>query len=363
MKNEFPPPSLVTVARTLGSHVLSLLLPGTTLAFLATGPHPWYGALPFFGVVVVAVMIDQRSPADRRPPAAGLPALPFDALLGLLAAGSFANVYLTGRLVAEAGLLSADALVAVLLVGVNTAYSSIVVAHELIHRPSRAAQLLGRALMVTALYEHFTTEHVRGHHARIGTDDDPATARFGEAFGPFLARTIPAQWRSAWTIEQKRLGHEGVAWYDPRTLENRVAQGLLVEAALVAALAVAFGPAAAIVFALQAAVSVLLLEAVNYFEHWGLRRVGRRVRPVDSWDTDSWFTLHALVGLSRHADHHAYAARPYQELRLWDESPKLPRGYLGMVVLVLFRNDECRALLTAELERVRLGPFAEAQAA
>ena len=103
-----------------------------------------------------------------------------------------------------------------------------------------------------------------------------------------------------------------------------------------------------------------LLEAVNYFEHWGLARTTRRVRTIDSWDTDSWFTLYTLVGLSRHADHHAYASRPYQQLRYFDESPKLPYGYFGTVVLALFTKRRLRHLLTAELERRRLGPFAAA---
>jgi alkane 1-monooxygenase len=99
---------------------------------------------------------------------------------------------------------------------------------------------------------------------------------------------------------------------------------------------------------------------VNYFEHYGLRRAGRKVRPVDSWDSDSRFTLFALVGLSRHADHHAYASRPFQALRTWEESPKLPYGYLAMVALVLLDNARMQELMHAELRRTKLGPFAEA---
>jgi alkane 1-monooxygenase len=83
------------------------------------------------------------------------------------------------------------------------------------------------------------------------------------------------------------------------------------------------------------------------------------VEPVDSWDTESWFTLYTLVGLSRHADHHAFAARPYPQLRHWQESPKLPSGYFGMVPLVLARNRRFQRLMTAELRRRKLGPFAE----
>jgi alkane 1-monooxygenase len=149
-------------------------------------------------------------------------------------------------------------------------------------------------------------------------------------------------------------------WYDPRLLRSAVVHGVLAELAIAGALLALLGPAAAAFFLAQAYVAVRLLEIVNYFEHYGLRRAGRKVRPVDSWDSDSRFTLFALVGLSRHADHHAYAARPFQALRTWDESPKLPYGYLAMVALVLLDNARMQELMRAELQRRKLGPFAEA---
>jgi alkane 1-monooxygenase len=108
---------------------------------------------------------------------------------------------------------------------------------------------------------------------------------------------------------------------------------------------------------------VLALEAVNYFEHWGLSRTSRRVRPNDSWDTESRFTLYTLIGLSRHADHHAYASRPYQQLRHWEQSPKLPYGYFGMVLMVWARNDLVQRMLAHELRSRSLGPFAPAASA
>ncbi len=61
---------------------------------------------------------------------------------------------------------------------------------------------------------------------------------------------------------------------------------------------------------------------------------------------------------SCHADHHAYASRPYQQLRLFDDSPKLPYGYFGSAVMSMFMNARFRGLLEAELRRRRLGPFA-----
>jgi alkane 1-monooxygenase len=181
----------------------------------------------------------------------------------------------------------------------------------------------------------------------------------GESFNRFYVRTVPAQFKSAWRLETTRLGNPDMKWYDPRILRSRVLHGLLVEAGLLAGIGFGFGSAALVVFILQAWWATRALEVVNYFEHWGLARSGGRVEPVHSWDTHSRFTYYALTGLSRHADHHAFASRPYQKLRVWDESPKLPAGYLAMFPLVLSRNKRYQRLVTAELRRRKLGPFAE----
>jgi alkane 1-monooxygenase len=139
-----------------------------------------------------------------------------------------------------------------------------------------------------------------------------------------------------------------------------VLHGLVAEWGAALAVLALLGPGAFAAYVLQAVVAVRLLEAVNYLEHWGITRRGNRPSTVDSWDTDSRFTLYALVGLSRHADHHAHAWKPYQQLEHVRESPKLPYGYFGTVWMVLFADDRFRAYATEELRRRRLGPFATA---
>jgi len=344
-------------------HLLCFVLPLATLAFTLTGPHSWWVALLFLLPLLGSVVADVWSPNEQRQPTPDLAKWPFDAVLYVLVALQLANIVLTARLISMSGLFSVDALVAILLVGINSGYSAIVVAHELIHRPEPHMQLLGRLLLCTTMYEHFSTEHVRGHHKRLGTPDDPATARFGETFWDFWRRTIPAQFRSAWRLESKRLGNAEMKLLDRRMMRHRVLQGVIAESTLALALFAVFGAAAFLIHLLQARQAVMALEAVNYFEHWGIERLPGRVQPVDSWDTESWFSLYTLVGLTRHADHHAYASRPYQQLRHFDESPKLPTGYFGMVTLVLLNNPRARRLLSRELERRKLGPFRESLAA
>jgi len=364
-KLEEPTPvaGLVDTARVWALHLLCFVLPVASCAFLLTGRHSWYASLPWLLVLIGSIALDMRSPREHRQPLVTIPGWPFDGILYALFALQLANVALLVRMVGVHGFFTTDTLVGFLLVGVNSGYSGFVVAHELIHRSSWTMQQLGRLMLVSNLYEHFYTEHVRGHHSRVGTAEDPATAHFGEGSTEFFFRTVPAQFRSAWRIEMKRLGDADMLWSDPRMLQSRVVQGLALEWGIALAIFATFGIGAFAIFVLQAVLAIRLLEAVNYFEHWGLERTTRRVRTIDSWDTDSWFTLYTLVGLSRHADHHAYASRPFQQLRYFEESPKLPYGYFGTTLLTLFARKRIRRLLTQELERRELGPFAREVAA
>jgi len=349
--------------RTWSLHLLCLVLPITTLVFGLTAPHPWWAALAFFAVVVISVMADNRAAAETRQPDSALPGWPFDGVLYGLFAIQLVNVWLLVSMVATHGFWRMDTLVGWQLLGITSGYSGIVVAHEMMHRNDRVMKLCSRILMGLVLYEHFFTEHLRGHHVRVGTPEDPATARFGEHYQAFFRRTVPAQLRSAWRLEARRLGDEDMPWNDPRLLGSRVLHGLVLEWGVALAVWVFLGLGAFVFYVAQAFVAVRLLECVNFFEHWGLAREEARIRPVDSWDTSSWFTLYTLVGLSRHADHHAWAARPYPQLRHWDESPKLPRGYFGMVLLAFVRPGRFQKLMTEELERRRLGPFSPGAAA
>lgn len=343
-----------TALKRYALHSMAFAMPLYTLVWGLTGPHAWAGLwlLP----LVAAIGLDFWARPERTQPQE-VPSWPFDAALYGLSLLQVVNVALLMRVVAQTGLWHGDVPVGVILVGASSGYSAIVVAHELIHRPQARFRQLGRLLLCTVMYEHFATEHVRGHHKRIGTPDDPATARHGERLGPFLLRTVPGQFRSAWRLETKRLGDVEMSLFDARQRNNRVLQGLIAEWAVAVGLLAAFGAVVFAAYLLQAAVAVLLLEAVNYIEHWGLQRVAKRVTTIDSWDSEGWFTYYTLVGLSRHADHHAHAARPYQDLRWFDESPKMPWGYWATAVTAIFANGVVIERYEQELRRRELGPY------
>ena len=351
-------------------HLWAFVLPLITLTYWLTGPHAWWSSILWTMPVWTLVWIDNHAPNDARQPREDIPSWPFDMQVYLLVGLQVLNHVLLGwaasrlDLSTTAGKLDAAAafIPIMVLTGVNAGYSGIVVAHELVHRRNPIEFLMGRILLMGVLYEHFATEHVRGHHPRIGTRKDPATARFGETHKDFMRRTVPAQFRSAWRLEKVRLGDPNMRWYDPRMVRHRVLQGVIAELAVLAAFFVFFGWLAAVMFFVQARSAVLMLETVNYIEHWGLTRQGKKVESIDSWDTANWFTLYTLVGLSRHADHHAQASRPYQKLRHFEETAKMPLGYYGTLLMALFRNERYMVLATAELKRKQLGPYWDPEA-
>jgi alkane 1-monooxygenase len=360
-------PAEPTLSATRGFflHAWAFALPLLTTAYLVTGPHEWRIALLWMLPIWVLVAADWRAPGDVRQPAADTPRWPFDVQVMLLVALQVGNHVLLGVMASKLRVSSSAEIVKTLanfasmhlVSGVTAGYSGIVVAHELVHRRNRVHYFLGRLLLMFVWYEHFATEHVRGHHPRVGTRADPATARFGESLSDFLWRTVPAQFRSAWHLESTRLGDEQMRLFDPRMLRHRVLQGVVAEVAITAAYQIFLGWIAMLFFLFQARMAIMLLEVVNYIEHWGLTRTGKTVTSLDSWDTDGWFTLYTLVGLSRHSDHHARASRPYQLLRRFEDSPKMPSGYYGTIVAALLTNSYYQALATAELKRKRLGPF------
>ena len=92
-------------------------------------------------------------------------------------------------LVAKSGQYSIFELIGLTLsVGFVCGAVGIVCAHELIHRKHWLEHRIANVFMISVFYYHFCIEHVYGHHRKVGTFNDPATARLGESFYRFFLR-------------------------------------------------------------------------------------------------------------------------------------------------------------------------------
>ncbi|MGH8547311.1 MAG: fatty acid desaturase [Methylococcales bacterium] len=352
--------------RIFTAYLLSLLIPGYSFLFVLTGPHSFLATILWILPMWSTVLIDMGSPPSRKQPDKVLHPMPYDGILYLLAALQFLAILALMDFSTRLNFGSPSEWATSLLnlfaikviVGTSSSFSGIVVAHELIHRPGRFNQTLGRLLLALEGYEHFATEHIHGHHKNFGAPADPATARFGESYEEFWKRTVPTQFINAWKLENERLGIKNPIGIDSRFCAHRVAQGVLLELIMLIGIALTFGIKGLIVFAVQAIAAVRKLEAVNYIEHWGLCRTAERAGKPLSWDTDSWFTLNAMVGLSRHSDHHRHVGKPFHQLRYSVESPKLPYGYFATVFLAVSFNRRYQTLIRREMDRLGLAmPF------
>ncbi|MEU1527006.1 alkane 1-monooxygenase [Nocardia rhamnosiphila] len=209
-------------------------------------------------------------------------------------------------------------------------------AHELGHRVENSERWLAKIALAQSGYGHFFVEHNRGHHVRVATPEDPASARFGEPLWAFIPRSAVGGFRSALVLERERLSRKGKRWF---SRDNQLLQAWSLSVVVFGAMILAFGPVVIPYLALQAVIGIGLLETVNYLEHYGLLRARRddgryeRCAPRHSWNSDRLVTNVFLLHLQRHSDHHANPGRRYQTLRSSDEAPQLPFGYATMVLL------------------------------
>lgn len=214
-------------------------------------------------------------------------------------------------------------------IGINTA-------HELGHKKESVERWLSKVALAQTAYGHFYIEHNRGHHVRVATPEDPASARLGESFYRFLPRTVLGSLKSAWRLEKARLARTGKG---PWTFRNDVLNAWAMTAVLYGILLTVFGLDILPYLLAQAAVGFSALEMVNYVEHYGLLRQrtasGRyeRCAPRHSWNSDNIASNILLFHLQRHSDHHANPTRRYQSLRSFEEAPELPSGYATMTRL------------------------------
>lgn len=225
-----------------------------------------------------------------------------------------------------------------LVMGLLCGTFGINVGHELGHRINPVEQFLAKALLLSSLYMHFFIEHNKGHHKRVATPEDPSSARLGETVYQFYYRSIVFSYFSAWKIAARDARKKGKPVL---SLHNEMIRFHLIQLAFIGIIFYFSGTVATVLFLLAALNGILLLETVNYIEHYGLQRKAlekgkyERAQPEHSWNSNHVIGRVMLFELSRHSDHHYLASRKYQVLRHHEHSPQMPTGYPGMMLLSL----------------------------
>jgi len=335
-------------------YLTPLLAPAVLAGILLGGHWMWLGIGVIFLVLIGGDAIfgkDTSQPKYAHPRLVEIPlhlALPFLAvLLAALAwsAGSGTSDFLgigaglgdfLGRdlLAARNSTTWLDYVGGVLGVGFLTAGYGINAGHEFTHRiTSHRAMIEGRWLLAMSCTTNFSIEHVYGHHVRVGTDADPATARRGENVYFFFLRSTVMGHLSAWGLEMDRLKVKKqwvLSW------NNRILRGYLMSCCWMGASFFIGGPLALVLFLGQSLFAKFVLEVVNYMEHYGLRRKENEpAGPHHSWNTNQRISEMVLFSLTRHSAHHEKPAVPFWRLDACPDAPEMPHGYLTTIVFTL----------------------------
>ncbi|WP_396182158.1 alkane 1-monooxygenase [Flavobacterium sp.] len=224
----------------------------------------------------------------------------------------------------------------VLSLGIILGSNGINVAHELGHRKKLFERILGKILLVPSHYTHFFVEHNHGHHLDVATTEDPSTAKYNQNLYSFWLQSVSGTYVKAWKIQKKLNKINKTHFF---SLKNDMLWFTIVQVVYLLSVYFYFNYKVTVLAFIAGIVGFLLLETINYIEHYGLKRKkmpsGRyeRVTEKHSWNSNHTLGRILLYELTRHSDHHYKSTKEYQILEFHDESPQLPFGYPTSMVL------------------------------
>jgi alkane 1-monooxygenase len=313
------------------------------LAYLSFTGNGWMTFLPLYWAYLIIPLLELLIKPDETNLEAAEEEMAkndrvYDYLLYMIVPLLYASIIFFLFSLKENGLTTADFIGRTLTMGLLLGAFGINVGHELGHRVSKFERLLAKLLLLPSMYMHFIIEHNRGHHKKVGTLQDPATSRENEPVFSFYLRTIIHGYKNAWEIANYDRIKKGKKVL---SLKNEMVVYTLIQIAYLTIIFLVFGWQVGLWYFIAALGGILLLETVNYIEHYGLLRkeieAGKfeRAMPYHSWNSSHVMGRLMLFELSRHSDHHYMASRKYQVLRHHENSPQMPTGYPGMMILSL----------------------------
>lgn len=174
------------------------------------------------------------------------------------------------------------------------------VAHEIMHKPGWR-RAVGTLHMIKTLNMHFTYEHVFGHHRKVATPEDPASADRGQNVYSFFIKSYFGAYKNVFKMEKEN----GKSFWNNLLVWSII--GSLTFCCFINAM---FGGQAFCFFLIQVVGAVFYLEVINYIEHYGLRRKKladgsyEKVNIRHSWNSPHRFSNYLFFKLQRHSDHH-----------------------------------------------------------
>ena len=203
-----------------------------------------------------------------------------------------------------------------------SAVPNLPIQHELLHHRDRFSRAC--AFLLGALYGDPVRglPHLHGHHIHLGTPQDHDTARRGETMYTFPFRATWGSYSDAWRVESQRLEkYAKNKW----TLANRCLQAIALEVIILGIIGIAAGAMAMLIALLAIGGAKLLIEAFNYYQHYGLLRVpGTQYDRRHLWNHLQPIARAMAVEITNHSDHHMDGYKPFYKLQPDVAGPQMP---------------------------------------
>jgi alkane 1-monooxygenase len=170
----------------------------------------------------------------------------------------------------------------------------------------------------------------------VSTPEDPSTAKYNQNLYSFWLQSVVGTYTKAWTIQLKLNNVNKQSFF---SFKNDMFWFAIIQVSYLIVIYFFFGLNGLLFAIFAGVVGFLLLETINYIEHYGLKRnlltSGRyeRVSEKHSWNSNHVLGRIMLYELTRHSDHHYKSQKKYQILEYHDVSPQLPFGYPTSMVL------------------------------
>jgi hypothetical protein len=181
-----------------------------------------------------------------------------------------------------------DAFTGAIIIGSMIGSIGFTVGHELGHK-NKVNQGISKVIFFFAGYPQFFEVHNRIHHVHIGLEHDSSTAKMDQG----LVHYIAGQWNLYVT--------------NSNSLTYLMVIGIGACASVSGVLC--------LYMITVVCTSWILLEVVNYVQHWGLVR-GDKITAHVSWDTDNSFTNAYLYNLGNHGHHHTSGRMWHSDLTM-----------------------------------------------
>ncbi|MEX3985950.1 fatty acid desaturase [Paraburkholderia sp. EG287A] len=195
--------------------------------------------------------------------------------------------------------------------------------HEILHHDDKRLRVASDIALALAGYPHYRIVHDL-HHSHVGDPRYGSTACLGLSLWRHVGNSLRLSLLAAFTHDRLRLA---------KGRKSRLIRAAVVYIATLGVFG-CLGGARGILFYLgQSAISVFVVEAIGYIQHYGLVGTARNHEDALAWDVRFWLSNRLFVNNGLHTHHHLDQTRSYERLRLVGTAT--PAGYLHMFILAL----------------------------